>query len=255
MKLGHPLHPLDAARVKAGKLKITRITNLKTGRPTTVLDPVTRTRLQIRQYSDFMKSIEERASMNGWLSEDKVLSSLWGEIQSGETVLSRGQKSLHKESIVRHVDGVQVHVIYQLPCGTWLQLVEQDVKYIDEDDIRERPYAYVSGKSVLGEQSHTTASREVFEETGLSFNPRNFKTQGLRIVKRNSPMYQGLMSIYYFRVFTLEIKEPRHYNPEGYTSDHGKVRSNFRWEPMSQIRAWTDQRLITKVKDELISDW
>jgi hypothetical protein len=249
------LHPKDLERLKSGKLKWSNVKDLRTEKNVTVLDLASRIRCSIGSYDDYLNLINHRAELNDWHRDDSIISSLWEQIKSGETVLSIGGKSAHKDSLVRHVDGVNVKVIYKTPDGQWLQLVEKNVKYINEATARERPYSYVAGKSYLKEPPHKTACREVGEELNIRISSPQLKPQGLRVLKRNSPLTPGLMSVYYFRMFSYEITDKRDFKPAGYTSDFGGVSSEFSWLLMDEVEKWTSDRLISKVKDEIFPDW
>jgi hypothetical protein len=249
------LHESDRRRVSNGSLEVRTVTSLVTGRKVTVLDFPERNRIPISGYEDLMPLLEERARQNCWPTDNSIISSLWTQIRSGETVLSKGGKSAHGISLKRDVDGVNVVVKHRTNYGEVLQLVEDSVKYDNEWEIRQRPYAYVSGKSPIGEFAHLTAARELGEELGIHLHPNQFLPKGLRIVTRNSPLFPGLPSTYYFRVFQCFITCPRMYNYNGYTTYQNGVKSRFIWIPEKEVETWYIQRLITKVKDQYFPDW
>jgi hypothetical protein len=252
---GLKFHPNDQIRLNQGRLKLITAINLSTGKYAKVLDPTERVRAKCTSYRDMLSLIEVRATINKWFDDEMTLSTLWDQIQSGETVFSVNGTTAHTVPLIRDVDGVNVEVTFINADGIRLQLVEDSVQYDNEQIPRHRAYPYISGKCRFNEFAHKAAHRELGEETDIQVNPQLLKPCGLRKVSRNSPLFPGIKSVYWFRLFRVTIGSNA-YKPLGYETYKNGVRSKFIWIRQDEVPAWVASRLIsTTVRDEILPNW
>ncbi|GIW62422.1 MAG: hypothetical protein KatS3mg091_837 [Patescibacteria group bacterium] len=154
----------------------------------------------------------------------KTLAHLQKEIESGETVLVKGEQG----ELLRRVLVCGADIFYISPDGKKYRLKEYKQVFKDGRERRRNLGQAVSEKMKPGEDPENAMIRGVREELGIEGEISLVET-GVEEQLLSSPSYPGLQSQYIRHIFEITLNDQQ-FKPEGYLEEQDDKITYFVWE-------------------------